>query len=99
MGKITLKLKREVSTIVYSIKKFHQFLYGRYFNVITNHKPLLGILSEEKGIPTLVFSLIQRWWIILAVYNYILIYKSGLKHADTDYLSRLPNSKDKEGSV
>ena len=53
------QIKKESLAIVYTIKKFHQFLYGRHFTVITDYKPLLSILSEEKGNRTLASSRIQ----------------------------------------
>ena len=37
--------------------------------IVTDHKFLLAILSEEKGIPQLAASGLQRWAIILSGYN------------------------------
>ena len=84
---------------MYTIKKFHQFLYGRHFTVITDHKPLLSILSEEKGNRTLASSRIQRWGIISVPFNYTLRYGLSLKNANVHCFSRFPNSGEKEGSI
>lgn len=43
--------KKERLAIVYTVKKFHQCVFGKKFTILTDHKPLLGILSEDKGIP------------------------------------------------
>ena len=32
--------------IVSVVKRFHQYLYGRKFSMVTDHKPLLGLLPN-----------------------------------------------------
>ena len=73
----------------------------RLFQIITDHNPLLGLLHEHKGIPSMAASRIQRWAIILSAYNYELIFKSGRKHGNADSMSRLPFQSDdcEESSV
>ena len=75
-------------TIILGVKKFHQYVYGRPFQIVTGHKPLPGLLHEHKNIPSMAASRIQRWAIILSTYNYELIFKSGRKHRDADSMSR-----------
>ena len=73
-------------------KKFHQYLYGHKFTLITDHKPLLAILGPKKGIPPLAAARLQRWSILLSAYNYDIQFKSTSAHANADGLSRLPIS-------
>ena len=35
------QLDKEAFSIIFCLKRFHQFLYGRLFHIITDHKPLL----------------------------------------------------------
>ena len=72
------------------MKKFHQYLYGRKFTLITDHKPLTTILGPKKGIPSLAAACLQRWAILLSAYDYIIRYKSTHDHCNADGLSRLP---------
>ena len=58
----------------------------------------LGILSEEKRIPTLASSRMQRRGTILTGHNQHWE-TNALKNVNADCLSRLPNSKEKEVSI
>ena len=77
-------------SLTYGVKKFHQYLYGRKFNLITDHKPLTAILGPKKGIPSLAAARLQRWAILLSAYNYDIIFKPTQAHSNADGLSRLP---------
>ena len=54
-------LGKEALAVVFAVKKFHQFLYGRHFKIYTDHKPLLGLLHPEKATPSMASSRMQRW--------------------------------------
>ena len=54
-------LRRRRLALVFGIKKFHQFLYGRQFTLLTNHKPLTTILGSHTGIPPLAATRLQCW--------------------------------------
>ena len=55
------QLDKEALAIIFAIKKFHLFLYGRTFELWTDHKPLVYIFGSKKGIPAMAASRIQRW--------------------------------------
>ena len=84
------QLDKEGLAMVFAVKKFHQFLYGRHFTIYTDHKPLLGIFKCEKPVPLMASGRIQRWALTLAAYEYDLIYRPGKENGNADALSRLP---------
>ena len=83
-------LEREALALVFGVKKFHQYIYGRHFSLVTDHKPLESLFNEKKATPPMAGARIQRWALTLAAYNYSIEYKPGPEHANADALSRLP---------
>jgi hypothetical protein len=84
------QLDKEAFSIIFGLKRFHQFLYGRSFTIITDHKPLHTLFSPTKPVPVHCAARLQRWALILASYNYSLEYRSTSAHSDADLMSRLP---------
>ena len=84
------QLEKEALAIIFALKKFHDYLWGRHFTVITDHRPLLGIFSPEKQIPPMASGRIQRWALLLQAYSFTLRHRSGAFLGTADALSRLP---------
>ena len=84
------QLEKEALAIIFAVRKFHDYIYGRRFILYSDHKPLQYLLSEMKQIPQLASSRIQRWAITLSAYNYSIKHKPGKKLSHADALSRLP---------
>ncbi|CAF5013326.1 unnamed protein product, partial [Rotaria socialis] len=83
------QIEKEALSIIFGIKKFHQYLAGRTFELVTDNKPLLSIFNPTKGIPVTTANRLQRWAIYLMGYNYSIRYKPTKLHGNADALSRL----------
>ena len=75
---------------MFGVKRFHQFLYGGKFTLVTDHKPLQAILGPRSAIPTLAAARMQRWALVLSAYDFDLEYRKSVEHLNADALSRLP---------
>ena len=87
------QLEKEALAAVFGVQKFHTYLFGRRFTLVSDHKPLLGLLKEDKAVPVLASGRIQRWALTLAMYDYKLVYKTGMQLHTADALSRLPSER------
>ena len=81
-------IDREMLAIVHGIQRYHTYLCGRPFKVITDHKPLITICANalHAAPPRL-----QRMLMKIQGYNFEIEYRPGDKIILTDTLSRLPN--------
>ena len=84
------QVEKEALGIVWSIKRFHRYLYGRPFTLVTDHKPLETIFHPHKGIPQMGISRIVRWSIFLSSYQYQIKFRPTGKHSNADMCSRFP---------
>ena len=84
------KIDKETLTMMFGLKRFHVYLYGRHFTILTDHKPLERIFGPKTAIPSLAAMRLQRWAIILAAFNYSIKFVPSKQNALADALSRLP---------
>ena len=91
------QIDKEALSIVWGVKRFHVYLFGRQFTLLTDHKPLTSIFHPEKGVPAMTAARLQRYAMFLAGFDYKIEYKSTTKHCNADGLSRLPlQNKERE---
>lgn len=84
------QIEKESLACVFGVKRFHSFLYGHKFKLITDHKPLISLIHEHRSIPTTTSNRIQRWALALSMYEYSVAFKPSSSHCNADALSRLP---------
>lgn len=77
--------ERELLAIVWGIRNFKCYVYGRKFTVYTDHKPLTGEINLKE-----TTSRIARFQDKLEEYMVTIKYKPGNKNKNADALSRIP---------
>jgi hypothetical protein len=84
------QIEKEALAIIFTLKKYHKYIYGRKFTLYTDHKPLTSIFSPTRKVPSMARARIQRWALILAAYQYDLKFRKCVNNIPADVLSRLP---------
>ncbi|MGH2640058.1 MAG: RNase H-like domain-containing protein, partial [Rhabdochlamydiaceae bacterium] len=77
--------KKELFAVVYSLRKFHTYVWGRNDLVVhTDHKPLTYIFSSTQLSPPL-----QQWLDVLLDYVFVIKHRDGILNVLPDHLSRM----------
>lgn len=88
------QVQKEALAIVYGLKKFYQYIWGRNFTLVTDHKPLIALFSPTKETPVLAANRLARWALMLSKFDYEIEYRRTNNHSNADALSRLPSGSD-----
>ncbi|EYC07744.1 hypothetical protein Y032_0069g372 [Ancylostoma ceylanicum] len=83
------QVEKEALAITFGVRKFHRYIYGRRFRLLTDHKPLLAIFGSKKGVPVYTANRLQRWALLLKNYDFTIEYTSTSNFGQADALSRL----------
>ena len=73
-------------------EKFHDYLYGARFTVLTDNNPLTYVLTSAK-----LDATGHRWLAALSAYDFDIHYRPGMQNIDADTLSRLPQPEQEAG--
>lgn len=92
------QVEREALALVYAVKKFRKYIYGRRFELHTDHKPLLAIFGSKNGIPIHTANCLRRYALTLLGYDFAIRYIDGANFAYADFVSRLISSHAKPGA-
>ena len=81
---------------LYGVVHFHLYVQGAPFKLITDHKPLLGIVKNRN--PTT--AQIERWRLRLMPYEVEFVHKPGRNEQNpADYISRHPQTTPIRGNA
>lgn len=84
------QIYKEALALVVGVKHFHHYVYSHPFDLITDHKPLLGILAGDRQTPNIISPDMARWVKFLTAYNYKLLHCCGKALSHADALSHCP---------
>ena len=71
------QIEKEELTVVFRVKKFHQYLFGRLFYLTTNH---YKDCSKRPAVSQPLFLPGFNVGLLLSAYNYQIKYKAGSDH-------------------
>lgn len=80
--------------IIWATKYYRPYLYGQKFKIVTDHKPLMWLMSFKEPNSKLV-----RWKLQLLEYDFEVIYKKGSQNIFADALSRVQIEVNCNGNV
>ena len=76
-------IERECLAVVWAIRKFQRYLYGKEFTLQTDHEPLVYMQKAR-----VVNSRVMRWALSLQPYNIKIEAIKSIENVGADYLSR-----------
>lgn len=75
--------EQECLGVVWGVRHFRCYLYGRHFTIITDCQPLKWLINARD--PS---SRLARWNLLLQEYDFEVVHKAGAKNKNADALSR-----------
>ena len=87
--------KGELLAVVWAMKMLRPYLHGREFVVVTDHAPLLWLMTNQE-----LTGQYARWALSLQEYDFQIVHRPGKLHQNADALSRdpMPSSFDGTGA-
>jgi hypothetical protein len=76
--------KKELFAIIYCLRQFHSYIWGYKFVLITDHLPLVYLLTSSR-----LAHALQQWLDVILDYSFIIKHRPGVLHVLPDALSRL----------
>lgn len=84
------QIDKEAYAIIFGVKKFYQYIYGRQFVLMIDNKPLAQILNPFKEISKLAASSMRHYSVYLMAFDFKVEFRKTEEHCNADGFSRLP---------
>ena len=82
-------IERECLALVWGIKHFRPYPYGKMFDIVTDHNPLKWLDNARDP-----HSRLSRWSLTLQSYTFNIKHRPGKLHGNADALSRMPHPEE-----
>ena len=69
---------------MFGVRRFHQYLYGQPFVLVTDHRSLCKIFGSKESTPTMAAARMQRWALTLSAYQYTIKHIKGTSNQCAD---------------
>ena len=76
--------KRELLALVFSLKRFHKYIYGSVFTLFTDHQSLCHLHTQK-----IANLMMISWMDIILQYDFKIVHLPGISNVLPDTLSRL----------
>ncbi|XP_055549081.1 uncharacterized protein LOC129732308 [Wyeomyia smithii] len=83
-------MDKEAYAIIFGVKKYFQYLYGRRFILVTDNHAVTKIFSEHKGLLVMSALRVQHYATYLQSFDYKIRFRKSTDHANADAMSRFP---------
>lgn len=83
-------VEKELLAIVWAVTYYRPYIYGRPFDLATDHQPLVWLYNKHKGKD--INPRLQRWLMELGEYNVNMNYIKGKENKIADFLSRIDSN-------
>ncbi|KAL5503240.1 hypothetical protein EMCRGX_G010160 [Ephydatia muelleri] len=90
------QIDKEALAVVWGVKRFHQYLFGLHFTLITDHQPLTTLFNPQRPMSATAASRLQRQALFLSTHSYSIKYRGTTQHSNADALSWLPVSTEED---
>ena len=81
----------EMLAVVWGAEYFRNYILGRSFLIVTDHKALISLLNGNNKKNKTMFSRLTRWLDRIIPFDFQIEHKPGAKIGLADYLSRHPS--------
>ena len=88
------QIQKEAVVVILGLNMFHQFIYGRNFILVIDHKLLFALLSPSNRMPALAANCLAQWALTLSQCNRTIKYQKTVGNGNADALSCLPAGND-----
>lgn len=85
------QIEKELLSVVFTLERFNQYVYGKHITVFTDHKPLIPLMKKRIHDSP---ARIQRLMLRLQRYDITMVFRRGKDHIIPDTLSRAPVEKE-----